>query len=55
MDLLLEVVVLDASMGKVAECDLISGFDVLLREEDLDFVIILQPMSRIRNAGMVHS
>ena len=55
MDLLLKVVILDASMGEVAEGDLIPGLDVLLREENLDFQIILEPMSSIGNAGMVHS
>ena len=55
MNLQLEVVILDASMAEVAEGDLLPGLDVLLREEDLDFHVVLKPMSRIGNAGMVHS
>ena len=46
---------LETSMGEVAVGDLIPGLDILLRKENLDFQIILQPMSSIGNAGMVHS
>ncbi len=42
-------------MGQVTVGDLFTGLDVFLGEKDLDLVLVLVPMGRIGNAGVVDS
>lgn len=40
-------------MGDVGVGDLLPGLDGLLREEDLDLVVIVVPMSSVRDTSVV--
>ena len=46
---------MDTPVGRVTVGDLFSGLDVLLGEKDLDLELVLVPVGRIGNAGMVDS
>ena len=45
----------DTPVGRVTIGDLFSGLDVLLGEQDLDFELILVPVGRVGNTGVVDS